>query len=98
MINDKEPEESRRLVTNEINYFDDQSQQNAIIPVSNDQALIQNKETSQVYKYQAFSEFLIAKLNRRYDLRPRPDPSRPTKNVTINEPPIKTIETKTTII
>ena len=60
MINDQEPKETGPLVTNDINYFDDQSQKNAIILVSHDQALIQSQETSHVSKYQTFSEFLIA--------------------------------------
>lgn len=58
----------------------------------------QNQENSQVSKYRAFSEFLIIELNTRYDLRPRPGPGRPPKNMDVNERPIKTTETKTTTI
>lgn len=60
MIDDQDPEEAVPVVTNDINYFDYQSSQNSVVPIIHDQPLPQNKYSSQVSKYQAFSEFLIA--------------------------------------
>ena len=98
MVDDQDPKETIPINTNDINYFEYPSSQNDIIPISQDQPLIQNQENSQISKYQAFYDFIIAELNRRYDLRPRPGPSRPIKLVTFDEPQVKSVETKTQLI
>ena len=92
MIDGQDLEEVVLVVTNDINYFEDPSSQNVIVPINQDQHLAQNQESSQVSKYQAFSEFLIVELNRRYVLRPRQGPGRPIKKVTFDEPQVKATE------
>ena len=92
MIDDQEPEVVL-VISKDINYFDDQSSENAIVPINQNQPLVQNKESSQVDKYQAFSELLIVELNRRYDLRPRKGHGRPVKKVNVDDPPDKVVET-----
>lgn len=93
MIDDQDLGEVVQFVTNEVNDFEDPSSQNSIVPISQDQPLSQNKESSQVSKYQVVYEFLIAELNRRYGLRPKQGPGRNVKNVTFGEPQEKATET-----
>lgn len=61
-------------ITEDINNMDTSSGQTTIIPLSQHEQVQQDQESSQVSKYHAFSEFLIAELNKRYDIRPRPSP------------------------
>lgn len=67
----------------------------AILSTSSSQYFEQEQGDAQISKYQAFSEFLIAELNKRYDLRPRLGPCRPPKSTTTIEPAIKSIRTQT---
>lgn len=83
MIDDHDLDEVMPVMTNDINYFIDQPSENAIVPINQIQSLVQNKESSKFSKYQSFFfEFFIVEFNRRYDLRPRQGPDRPTKRVT----------------
>jgi len=67
----------------------------AIVPSSSPQYFEKEKGDAQLSKYQAHSEFLIVELNKRYDLRPRSGPGRPSKSTTIIETAIKSIKTQT---
>jgi len=95
MIDDQKLEDTSPLITDDINNLDHSFVQNAMLPLS--QSSQQDQEDSQISKYQAFSKFLIRKLNRR-DLRTRLGPSRPPKNPIVNEPHIKSTESRTTKI
>jgi len=97
MIYYHQPEDISPLISEDINNMDHSSLQNTIVSLPLNQSS-QDQEDSQISKYQALSEFLIAKLNRRYDLRPRSGPSRPLKNPIVSEPQNKSIETQTTTI
>lgn len=66
----------------------------AIVPSSSPQSFEQEQGDAQISKYQAFSKFLIAKLNKRYDLRPISSLGRPSKSTTIIELAIKSIKTQ----
>lgn len=55
----------------------------------------QEQEDTQLSKYQAFSKFLIAELNKIYDLRPIVGPGRNPKATTTIEPAVKSIQTQT---
>ena len=79
-------------ITEDINSMDSSSSQIVIIPLSEQNQVQEDQEASQVSKYHAFSEFLIAELNKRYDLRPRPGPRRPPKETLIIEPRTKIVE------
>lgn len=66
----------------------------AIVPSSSSQSLEQEQEDTQLSKDQAFSEFLITELNKRYDLRPRAGPGRPPKATATIEPTISLFRLK----
>ena len=85
-------------ITEYINNMDTSSRQTSIIPLSQLKQVQEDQESSQVSKYHAFSEFLIIKLNKRYDLRPRPGLGRPPKEPPTIEPRTKVFETQTTVI
>ena len=85
-------------ITEDINNMDTYCNQTIIIPLSQQNQVQEDQESSQVSKYHAFSEFLIVELNKRYDLRPRPGPGRPPKETPIIEPRTKAVETQTIII
>jgi len=78
--------------------MDTSSGQTTIIPLSQHEKVQQDQESSQVSKYHAFFEFLIAELNKIYDLRPRPGLGRPPKETPTIEPHTKSIKTQTNII
>ena len=98
LIDDQQPDEITLYITEDINNVDHTSLQTSIVPIPQIQTIQEYQDTSQVSKYQVFSEFLIVELNRRYDLRPRAGPCRPPKNPVIIEPQVKTVETQTTSI
>ena len=85
-------------ITEDINSMDSSSNQTAIIPLSQQNQVQEDREASRVSKYHAFSKFLIAELNKRCDLRPRPGPGRPPKETPVIEPRTKTVEAQTTLI
>ena len=97
MIHDQQLDDIGPLISKDINNFDSTYVHNAIVPHPSNQSS-QNQQDNQISKYQAFFEFLIGELNRRYDLRPRAGPSRPPKGPIQNEPQIKSVEIQTTII
>lgn len=97
MIDDQQQDDIGDLISKDINNFYSTSIHNAIVPRPSNQSS-QNQEDNQISKYQSFYDFLIGELNRRYDIRPKEGPSRPPKGPIQNEPQIKSIENKTTII
>lgn len=98
LIDDQQPDEYTMTIIEDINNMDTSSNQAVIIPLSQQNQVQEDQESSQVSKYHAFSEFLIAELNKRYDLRPRPNLGRPPKETPIIEPCTKAPETQKTII
>lgn len=96
MIDDQQPNDIGHLISEYINNFYSTYVHNVIVPHPSNQSS-ENQEDNQISKYQAFFKFLIGELNRRYNLRPRAGPGRPTKGPIQNEPQIKSVETKTTI-
>lgn len=91
LIDDQQPQDTGRLITEDINNIDSSTLQMEIVPSSSPQSFEQEQGDAQLSKYLAFFEFLIAELNKRYDLRPRSGPSRTSKYTTIIEPTIKSI-------
>ena len=81
-----------------INNMDRYFGQTTIIPLSQNKKVQEDQKSSQVSKYHAFSKFLIADFNKRFDLRPRVGPVRPPKEYPTIEPHTKTVETQTTTI
>jgi len=98
MIRRLQLDENTMTITEDINNMDTSSNQTVIIPLSQQNQVQEDQESSQVSKYHAFSKFLIAELNKRYDLRPRPGPGRPPKEAPIIETRTKAAETQTTVI
>lgn len=98
MIDDQQPDDNTMIVTEDINNLDTSSDQTVIIPLTQQNQVQEDQESLQVSKYHAFSEFLIEKLNKRYDLRPRPSLGIPPKETPIIEPRAKPAQTQTTFI
>ena len=95
LIDDQKPQDTSPLITEDINNIDSSIVQMEIVPSSSPQSFEQEQGDAQLSKYLAFFEFLIAELNKRYDLRPISSPSRPSKSTTIIELAIKSIQTQT---
>lgn len=95
LIDDQQPQDVGPLITEDINNLDSSAVQMEIVPTSSSQSFEQEQGDTQLSKYQAFSKFFIAELNKRYDLRPRSGPGRTPKYTTIIEPAIKSIQTQT---
>lgn len=72
LIDEEQPNDNTMTITEDINNMDNFSDQIVIIPLTQQNQVQEDQESSQVSKYHALSEFLIAELNKRYDLRPRP--------------------------
>lgn len=85
-------------ITEDINNMDTSSGQTVIIPLSQQKQVQEDQEPSQVSKYHAFYEFLIAELNKRYDPIPRSGPGRPLKEPPRIEACTKVVKPQTTII
>jgi len=85
-------------IIEDINNMDTSSNKTVMIPLSQQNQVQEDQESSQVSKYHAFFEFLIAELNKRYDLRPRYGPGRPPKETPIIELRTKATETQKTVI
>lgn len=95
MIDDQQPKDTCPLITEDINNIDSSTAQMEIVPSSSPQSFEQEQGDAQLSKYQVFFEFLIVELNKRYDLRPRSSPWRPSKCATIIELAIKSVQTQT---
>lgn len=78
--------------------MDTSPNQTILIPLTQQNQVKEDQESSQVSKYHAFSEFLIAELNKIYDPRPRPGPGRPSKETPVIEPRAKSAQTQMTFI
>lgn len=98
LIDDQQPNENTMTITKDINNMDTSSNQIVMIPLLHQNQVQEDQESSPVSKYHAFSQFLIAELNKRYDLRPRPSLGRPPMETPIIEPRTKAAKTQTTII
>lgn len=66
--------------------------------LSHNKQVQEDQESSWVAKYHSFSKFLIAKLNKRHDLKPRPSPRIPLKEPPIIEHHTRVVETQKTTI
>jgi len=93
LIDDQQLDDNTMTITEYINNMDTSSNQTIVIPLTQQNQVQEDQESSQASKYHAFSKFLIAELNKRYDLRPRPGSGKPPKETPVIEPHAKTTET-----